>query len=114
METVDASSVKKILIKFAIAFLRSAFVSSELFEHIILLHPSVECPDPRFVLMAAFLMISSLMYANMIYCRKLETLLKKALAKVFSCEFCETFESTFFIKHLRWLLLIRTISMRTA
>ena len=26
------------------------------------------------------------------------------LAQLFSCEFCETFKNTFFIKHLRWLL----------
>ena len=55
---------------------------------------NTECPDPCSVLMAAFLIISSLMYANMIHCHKLGTLLKKALAQDFSCEFCKTFEST--------------------
>ena len=30
---------------------------------------------------------------------------KETLAQVFSCEFCEIFKSTFFIEHLRWLLL---------
>ena len=30
---------------------------------------------------------------------------KVTLAQVFSCEFCEIFKNTFFIKHLRWLLL---------
>ena len=30
---------------------------------------------------------------------------KKILALVFSCEFYEIFKSTFFIEHLRWLLL---------
>ena len=32
--------------------------------------------------------------------------LKKALAQVFSCEFCETSKNIFFIKHL-WLLLLK-------
>ena len=31
---------------------------------------------------------------------------KEAPTVVFSCEFCETFKSIFFIKHLRWLLLL--------
>ena len=30
---------------------------------------------------------------------------KETLAQVFSCEFCETYRSTFFIEHLWWLLL---------
>ena len=30
---------------------------------------------------------------------------KETLAQMFSCEFYEIFESTFFIEHLRWLLL---------
>ena len=29
-----------------------------------------------------------------------------ALAQVFSCELCKIFKSTYFIEHLRWLLLI--------
>ena len=33
------------------------------------------------------------------------TLLKKRLAQVFSCEFCEFFKNTFFTEHLRLLLL---------
>ena len=33
------------------------------------------------------------------------TLLKESLAQVFSYEFCEIFKNTFFIEHLRWLLL---------
>ena len=61
-----------------------------------------ECPDPCFVLMAAFLIISSLMYANMIHCHKLGTLLKKALVQVFSCEFCKTFESTLSTMRTTW------------
>ena len=37
---------------------------------------------------------------------RLGTLFKKeTLAQAFSCEFCEIFNSTFFIEHLRWLLL---------
>ena len=30
---------------------------------------------------------------------------KETLVQVFFCEFCEIFKNTFFIKHLRWLLL---------
>ena len=30
---------------------------------------------------------------------------KETQRKVFSCEFCEIFKNTFFIEHLRWLLL---------
>ena len=30
---------------------------------------------------------------------------KKALEEVFSCEFCEIFENTFFIEYFPWLLL---------
>ena len=30
---------------------------------------------------------------------------KEALGQVLSCEFCEIYKTTFFIKHLRWLLL---------
>ena len=30
---------------------------------------------------------------------------KETLAQVLSCEFCEFFKNTFFIEHLRWLLL---------
>ena len=30
---------------------------------------------------------------------------KETLAQVFSCEFCEISKNTFFIEHLRWLLL---------
>ena len=33
------------------------------------------------------------------------TLLKKRLAQVFSCEFCEFSKNTFFTEHLWWLLL---------
>ena len=37
---------------------------------------------------------------------RLGTLFKKeTLAQALSCEFCEIFNSTFFIEHLRWLLL---------
>ena len=32
---------------------------------------------------------------------------KETLAPVFSCEFCEILKNTFFIEHLRWLLLFR-------
>ena len=34
-------------------------------------------------------------------------LLEKALTQVFSCEFYEIFKNSFFIEHLRWLLLKR-------
>ena len=34
---------------------------------------------------------------------------KETLVQVFSCEFCEIFENTFFIEHLRWLLLVLKI-----
>ena len=37
---------------------------------------------------------------------------KETLAQVFSCEFCEIFKNTFFIKHLRWLLLKKNQSFR--
>ena len=30
---------------------------------------------------------------------------KETLAQVFSCELCETSKNTFFIEHLRWILL---------
>ena len=33
------------------------------------------------------------------------TFLKKTPTRVFSCEFCAIFKNTFFIEHLRWLLL---------
>ena len=36
------------------------------------------------------------------------TLLKKRLWQMFSCEFREIFRNTFFIEHLRWLLLNKT------
>ena len=37
---------------------------------------------------------------------KAATLLKKeTLAQVLSCGFCEIFKNTYFIEHLRWLLL---------
>ena len=37
---------------------------------------------------------------------------KEGLAQVFSCEFCEIFKNTFFIEHLRWLLLyVRSCSL---
>ena len=36
------------------------------------------------------------------------TLLKKRLWQMFSCEFREVFRNTFFIEHLRWLLLNKT------
>ena len=32
---------------------------------------------------------------------------KETVVQVFSCEFCEIFTNTFFIKHLWWLLLYR-------
>ena len=69
METVDTFSVQIFLTRLAIAFLRSTFVSPKLFEHRILLHPSAsiaEGPDPPFVLIAAFLIISSSIPVNMI------------------------------------------------
>ena len=37
------------------------------------------------------------------------TLLKGTPAHVFSCEICEMFKNIFFIEHLRWLLLFRSI-----
>ena len=37
--------------------------------------------------------------------KKIATLLKRDSWKSLSCEFCETFENTFFIEHLRWLFL---------
>ena len=37
------------------------------------------------------------------------TLLKKTLAQVFSCEFCEISKTSFFIEHLWWLLLKKSI-----
>ena len=69
MKTADTFSVQIFSIKLAIAFLRSTFASPKLFEHRILLHPFAsiaEGPDPPFVLMAAFLIISSSIPANMI------------------------------------------------
>ena len=69
METADTFSVQIFSIKLAIAFLRFTFVSPKLFEHRTLLHPSAsiaEGPGPPFVLMAAFLIISSSTPANMI------------------------------------------------
>ena len=36
---------------------------------------------------------------------RLVTLLKKTLAQVLFCEFCEISKNTFFTEHLRWLLL---------
>ena len=33
-------------------------------------------------------------------CARVPTLLKKRLAQVFSCEFCENFKNTFFTEHL--------------
>ena len=68
METADTFSVQIILIKLVIVFLRFTFASPKLFKHRILLYPSVfivEGPDSSFVLMAAFLIISSSIYANM-------------------------------------------------
>ena len=35
----------------------------------------------------------------------LQFYLKKTPTQVFSCDYCEIFKSTFFIEHLRWLLL---------
>ena len=35
---------------------------------------------------------------------------KEALAQVFSCGFCEIFKNTFFIEHLRWLLLLLVLN----
>ena len=35
---------------------------------------------------------------------------KETLAQVFSCEFYEIFENTFFIEQIRWLLLIKKAS----
>ena len=69
METAGTFSVQIFLIKLAIAFLRSTFVSSKLFERRIFLHPHSSIaggPDPSFVLMAAFLIISSSIFANLI------------------------------------------------
>ena len=68
METADTFAVQIFLIKLANAFLRSTFASPKLFQHRIL-HPSAsipEGPDPPFVLMIAFLIISSSIPANMI------------------------------------------------
>ena len=39
----------------------------------------------------------------------LAALLKKTLQQMFSCGFCESFKKTFFIKHLQWLLLPRSL-----
>ena len=66
METVDTSSVQIFFVKFAIPFLRSTFISSNLFEHRILLHLSASSDTP-FVLMAAFLIISFSINANLEY-----------------------------------------------
>ena len=69
METADTFSVQIFLIKLAIVFLRFTFVSPKLFEYRTLLHQSAsiaEGPDPPFVLMAAFLIISSSITANLI------------------------------------------------
>ena len=86
METVDTFSVKIFLIKEAIAFLRSTFVSPKLFEHRILLHLSAsiaEGPDPPFVLMAAFFIISSSIPANMIVWTSCGTPVSKTLLRFF-------------------------------
>ena len=42
----------------------------------------------------------------MIYWRPL-ALKKETQEQVFSCEFYEVFKNTFFIEHLRWLLLAK-------
>ena len=39
---------------------------------------------------------------NLQNCRP-STLLKRDSKQLFSCEYCETFKSSFFIEHLRWL-----------
>ena len=36
---------------------------------------------------------------------------KETLAQAFSCEFCEISKNTFFIEHLRWLLLYTHINI---
>ena len=38
-------------------------------------------------------------------CQSLLFNIKETLAQMFSCEFCEILKNTFFIEHLRWLLL---------
>ena len=71
IDVIEISSVQNFLIKFAIAFLRSTFVSPKLHEQRILLHASASIaqgPEPPFVLMAAFLTISSSIPANLIGC----------------------------------------------
>ena len=36
----------------------------------------------------------------------------ETLAQAFSCELCENFKNIFFIEHLRWLLLSKTICIK--
>ena len=45
------------------------------------------------------------LFFNKIACLRFATLLTKRLAQMFSCEFCEVSENTFFAKQVRWLLL---------
>ena len=40
-----------------------------------------------------------------VFFNKFASLRPVTLAQVFSCEFCDIFKNTFFIKHFRWLLL---------
>ena len=40
-------------------------------------------------------------------CDRVSFFIKKRLAQVFSCEFCETYKYTFFTEHLRWLHLFQ-------
>ena len=86
METADTFSVQIFLIKLAIAFLRFTFVSPKLFEYRTLLHQSAsiaEGPDPPFVLMAAFFIISSSIPANMIVWTSCGTPVSKTLLRFF-------------------------------
>ena len=45
------------------------------------------------------------LFFNKVSGLRLQLYLKRDLAQVFSCEFCEIFKKTFFIEHLQWLLL---------
>ena len=62
-----------------------------------------EAVAQRYSIKKVFLEISQNSQENI--CARASFLLKKRLAQVFSFEFCEISKNTFFIEHLRWLLL---------
>ena len=65
------------------------------------------CVLKNFVKFTGKQLCQSLLF-NKVAGLRLVTLLKKRLWQMFSCEFREIFRNTFFIEHLRWLLLNKT------